>query len=323
VRNSAVDIHAGSGRLLTCCDVMHVASQTRGPTVIENNRFCWGGDDPINGHSDGQYITGSDSPETITIRTYLPNMFAPGDMLEFVSGKGVIKGAAAIKDLSVEVTNKWPRIIYRIGLDRAVADINTNKGGDYVYDLSACGAPLFLRSNYFQYTCRTLPFTTDAVIEGNTYVSNQGALGIALHCEPPTTYPALEGPSPRNIVIRDNHFVGSFIALHANTPGDIRNIVLSNNSFTEFAEPALRFYGGKDITVSQTRIDVAPGVMRYKKPYSLIWFGSCENVEVCDLLVRDMDASLDAVIRLSGMSDTELRTIRITAETAGCPVVKR
>ncbi|MEK6796477.1 MAG: glycosyl hydrolase family 28-related protein [Spirochaetota bacterium] len=328
VRDCTVDRLPGSTRLISTFDGMHVASQTRGPITVENSRFDWIQDDPINCHSDGQFIADAVDERTLIVRSQYSNLFQRGDTIEIVNAGVGKKGTATVGDLRFEQTNRWPPLIYTLHLERGVSGIiaqsketNVSKA-DFIYNLSACGSPLIVRSNYIAHSFRTLPHTEGAVIEWNTYVSNQSSYAVTMHTDKPQAYPVLEGPQSRNIVIRNNTFIGSMIALASWTEGyDVHDIIVTNNVFSGSAQTVFRCSRGKYLLFADNRI-VVPSGGAAGGPYSFLTFNGGSVVVVSNVTVKGSNASLASVIRLTNMGDTDIVINGIRLDDASVPVIE-
>ena len=210
----------GTDRLLaSAADCFHSMNQRRGP-LIEQCEFSWAMDDLVNIHGYFHVAVEQLAPNELLIVTPFGTGLQPGTELTFFSapyGKEKFRAAVVSQQESAGSEQEGLRRVRelykrkfgielqsfpggsfcRIRLDRPV-DIEP---GDFACSYGSCGSGAILRNNHL-HDCHVrgiLLKAADCRIEGN-WIERIALNGIILKPE----FFWLEGPMPRNIVIRGN-----------------------------------------------------------------------------------------------------------------------
>ena len=210
----------GTDRLLaSAADCFHSMNQHRGP-LIEACEFSWAMDDLVNIHGYFHVAVEQLAPNELLIVTPFGTGLRPGTELTFFSapyGREKFRAAVAsrveiagseqeglrrVRELykrkfGIELQSFPGGSFCRIRLDRPV-DIES---GDFACSYGSCGSGAILRNNHL-HDCHVrgiLLKAADCRIEGNC-IERIALNGIILKPE----FFWLEGPMPRNIVIRGN-----------------------------------------------------------------------------------------------------------------------
>ena len=268
----------GTSRLIsTNADGFHCNNMRIGPTV-ENCSFEGMQDDGINVH--GMVFKVFETPEgkRLKVVPYKENTILQGDRLEFVShttgsllGEFTVLAVRQLEDVSPERVKKYHNgfgqgRLYELILDRP-APVDEL---DLIYNLNACGANFTIRNNHIG-TNRyrgILLRGGPGLVENNTimHTGSSGIIGMTDH---------LEGPYPRDLLIRNNtlvnngmlpySFTGFGIMITTGEQGyageldrpKVKNIRIENNTIRGSAKDAIRIENAGDVelignTISET-----------------------------------------------------------------------
>lgn len=265
VRKLAITYRAATTRLIASNgDGVHCQQNRRG-MLMENCLFEGLCDDGVNVYAPPLVVKQVVSPVQIAVTNHCP--VRAGDRLQvFDPQQGMIRG----EPLAMSVVVKDDLQV--ITLDAPVAGMVAgadHRSADTVFNLSASGAGYVFRNNHFRNHRRFgLNLRAgDGLIENNTF-EELGGCGISIGNEP--TWP--EGPAARNVVIRNNQFIGGAysvgygdgkpgpgitvcgLSLHGLAqPPLLRRIRIENNRFTRASDPAISIRSARDITVQGNR----------------------------------------------------------------------
>lgn len=315
----------GTRRLLACnADVFHSIQVERGPT-IEECEFSHAGDDLVNIHGFFSVVLEQRSPNEVVIVQEFGRGFDTGSELEF-SRWGTMEplGAArAVKVTTLEdpvlveaakrlpadaraagsklrdfhPRNVWPCLVQ---LDRPVEV----KKLDLVGCEDRMGRGTIIRNSYFHdgFVRGVLLKCRDALVEGNR-IERMGINGVCLSAE---SY-WLEGPYPRNVIVRGNTLVecgtrrdsrtwwnaqlGAISVInHAGkglSPGtQARGIRIEGNTIIRPSGPAIFVSNTRDVTIEGNRIEGAFSKepvrmgqeLGLKDPHYALFLAMCEGV---------------------------------------------
>ena len=259
----------GTDRLIsTNADGFHCKNMRRGPTV-ENCSFEGMQDDGINVH--GMVLKVFEKPDGIKVKLVAvnENTIRKGDRIEFTShSTGALLGEATVKAVRIldekrsrERAKKYHEgfgdgRLVEVVLERAVHA----EALDIVNNLDACGAGFTIRNNRFGYNRYRgiLLRGGPGLVEGNTvtHTGSSGIIGITDH---------LEGPYPRDLVIRNNtlinngmlpfSFTGFGVMITTGQLGylgdleqpKVQHIRIENNTISGSAKDALRIENAGDV----------------------------------------------------------------------------
>ena len=319
VRGCAARIRPGSGRLQsTNADVLHFAA-VRGPIVIENCRFEDQSDDHINIHEPLENVLAAPAPGQLVLdssaRTY-----RAGDKLYIVDQVHTTLRATA----EVQRIERIGARNYLVTIDRPVSGLvlfrpDRDHGGtigethcDVAWNLSRASGPTIIRGNYFKTGGSVLPNLIGGLIENNVFENNGGSCALRLGY---TTSIYSEGPSPADLIIRNNTFRNQsrvpnnfpVISAHywpTNPHGRLTsNLTIEDNRFIDCGTTAVYLRAVSRVAVLNNRVDADAATQRatkleYYHPdsagegagYPTVFLDNCDRVVVDRLLVNDRGA---------------------------------
>jgi hypothetical protein len=325
VRRCAAKILEGSGRLQsTNADVLHFAA-VRGPILIENCRFEDQSDDHINIHEPLENVIAAPAPEQLVLdsgaRTY-----RAGDKLSIVDQMAKTLRCQA----EVKKVEKFGAKNYLVTIDKPVSGLtlfrpDRDTGGkvgetrcDIVWNISRASGSTIIRNNYFKTGGSVLPNLVGGLIENNVFDNNGGSCALRLGY---TTSIYSEGPSPANLVIRNNIFRNQsrvpnnfpVISAHywpTNPRGRLaHHLTIEGNQFIDCGTTAIYLRGVSTVAILNNRVDAHQNTQRAKKleyyhpdsagegpGYPTVFLDNCDHVVVDRLTVNDRGAKTAVMI---------------------------
>jgi hypothetical protein len=325
VRGCTAKIREGSGRLQsTNADVLHFAA-VRGPIRIENCRFEDQSDDHINIHEPLENVIAAPAPQQLVLdasaRTY-----RQGDVLYIVDQVNkAIRYKAEVKKVE-----KFGARNYLVTIDKRLSGLalfrpERDKGGmvgetrcDIVWNISRAGGPTIIRNNYFRNGGSVLPNLVGGLIENNVFENNGSSCALRMGY---TTSIYSEGPSPADIVIRNNTFRNQsrapnnfpVISAHywpTNPKGRLTsNLRIEGNQFIDCGTTAIYLRSVSNVAIVNNRVEARENTRRAKKlgyyhpdsasegaGYAAVFLDNCGNVVVDNLVVNDRGAKSAVMI---------------------------
>ena len=325
VRGCTAKIREGSGRLQsTNADVLHFAA-VRGPILIENCRFEDQSDDHINIHEPLENVIATPAPRRLVLdasaRTY-----REGDVLYIVDQ---VNKTLRYKT-EVKKVEKFGAKNYLVTIDKSVTGLalfrpERDKGGligetrcDIVWNISRAGGPTIIRNNYFRNGGSVLPNLVGGLIENNVFENNGGSCALRMGY---TTSIYSEGPSPADIVIRNNTFRNQsrapnnlpVISAHywpTNPKGRLTsNLRIEGNQFIDCGTTAIYLRSVSHVAIVNNRVEARETTRRAKKleyyhpdsagegvGYPSVVLDNCGDVAVDNLAVNDRGAKCALMI---------------------------
>ena len=325
VRGCAAKIREGSGRLQsTNADVLHFAA-VRGPILIENCRFEDQSDDHINIHEPLENVIATPAPRQLVLdsgaRTY-----RAGDKLWIVDQVAKTLRCRA----EVRQVEKFGAKNYLVTIDQPVSGLalfrrdrdTVGKIGetrcDIVWNISRASGPTIIRNNYFKTGGSVLPNLVGGLIENNVFDNNGGSCALRLGY---TTSIYSEGPSPSDLVIRNNTFrnqsrvSGNFPVISAHfwptyPQGRLTNrLTIEGNRFVDCGTTAIYLRSVSTAAIVNNRVEARDNTPRapkleYYHPdsagegqgYPTVFLDNCDHVVVDHLTVHDRGAKTAVMI---------------------------
>jgi hypothetical protein len=339
VRGCAAKIREGSGRLQsTNADVLHFAA-VRGPILIENCRFEDQSDDHINIHEPLENVIAAPAPEQLVLdsgaRTY-----RAGDKLWIVDQ--VTKMLRCQAD--VKKVERFDAKTYLVTIDKPVSGLvifrperdSVGKIGetrcDIVWNISRASGPTIIRNNYFKTGGSVLPNLVGGLIENNVFDNNGGSCALRLGY---TTSIYSEGPSPSDIVIRNNTFRNQsrasnnfpVISAHfwpTNPLGRLTSrLTIEGNRFIDCGTTAIYLRSVSHAALVNNRVEAHENTQRAKKleyyhpdssgegpGYPTVFLDNCDHVVVDRLTVHDSGAK--AAVMIGKHADPGPQGVKVT-----------
>ncbi len=267
--NCKVMRRPGTSRLIsTNADGFHCKNMRKGPTV-ENCSFVGMQDDGINIHGMVNKVLSRGEKQNIVIAPCYENTIIKGDEVEFFAlATGSSLGRfIVLKSNKMNKKSSRPYLKEAIGsfgsrglmaleLDRSIA----LQGETIAYNLNACGAGFVIRNNNLSHNRYRgiLIRGGDGLVQGNR-ISYTGSSGVVLISD------ELEGPYPRDLIIRDNvmvnngmipfSFTGFGIFLSSGEMGyagdltkpKVKNILIENNKVSGSAKDGIRIENAEGV----------------------------------------------------------------------------
>ncbi|MFZ9936501.1 MAG: right-handed parallel beta-helix repeat-containing protein [Luteolibacter sp.] len=272
-------------------DAFHLSATDRGP-LLDRCESAYAADDNLNIHGRfGRVVRQLD--ET---RYYLQGIYEPGDTLEFRDASTVaLLGSAMV--VAVEKTPDGPKLAINDTHD-AVSDFLVTLDKQLalqplalvVFDGKRSADGFVIRNCWFHDNFqRTLINGAPNGLIENTTFQNVGH-GLCVQFE--TWGPWMEGPFARNLVIRNNRFLGSppggpaiSVSMHpagGGTPGrrldakPVTNLKITGNYFGRTKEPALSIHNVYGLHIHDNRVDSSDWIA----------LQDCENTFIKDNQLR-------------------------------------
>lgn len=266
-----VAIPTGSTRLIsTNADGVH-ARGMRGPLVVKNCSFSALGDDAMNIHSSAIRPSAIVGPREVVFQNHTFTIRA-GDALEqYMPDTGSAQGPFEVEAVSrvANDRNDW-RVVF--GSD-SVPQMTTEEDrqalmGTIFYNLSEAGSGFEIRDNYFgPHRGRGILLSAiHGVIEGNTFKNREVGSGWAIVMHHETSIWA-EGPVARDIVIRNNCFIGpgghepAIEVYRIPLPGirqplmpSCESLLIEGNEFQDIDGPAAVLYDVANLTLKKNAV---------------------------------------------------------------------
>jgi hypothetical protein len=325
VQGCAAKIREGSGRLQsTNADVLHFAA-VRGPILIENCRFEDQSDDHINIHEPLENVIAAPAPQQLLLdsgaRTY-----RAGDKLWIVDQVAKTLRCRA----EVRQVEKCGAKNYLVTIDKPASGLvlfrperdSVGKIGetrcDIVWNISRASGPTIIRNNYFKTGGSVLPNLVGGLIENNIFDNNGGSCALRLGY---TTSIYSEGPSPSDLVIRNNTFRNqsrisdNFPVISAHywptyPQGRLTNrLTIEGNQFVDCGTTAIYLRSVSTAAIVNNRVEArdntprAPKLQYYHPDsagegsgYPTVFLDNCDHVVVDHLTVHDRGAKTAVMI---------------------------
>ena len=329
IRRLQARYRKGTKRLLTTnADALHCPANRVGP-LIEECLFEGMADDSVNFYCRPNLVLEVLGPRKILVSRGVD--IRPGDRVQIIyPPTGRLKGEAKV----IEVERQTRPRRYQLTLDRDIADLKAGKDSrtaDTLFNLDASGEGYIIRNNVMRNHRRhgLLLRAGKGLIEGNRF-ENLAGLGIVITNEP--NWP--EGPMGRDIVIRNNTFIGcgrvgyghrpngGMITVQAQRIGyrlaeghGARRITIEGNTIIDPLRVGIYIGSAEDVKIVNNTIKASAKARIVKDSIGVV-LDQCGKVTIDKLTVTDPRPGAKAAVKIlssvepgeTGVTITGLKT---------------